>query len=61
MFVHLDFSNNNIFGKGAAYVFDFLNNNEYIYSLNISCPEGLNRNHITPKACKILAKALQNN
>ncbi|KAM3140563.1 hypothetical protein pb186bvf_007375 [Paramecium bursaria] len=58
---HLDISSNNITPQGAQEFFNELFNIHSIYSVDISCKDGLNRNKISVRGCEPLEIILKHN
>ena len=59
--IHLDLRSNCIFVKGAISLFQALEDNDTVVSLDFSSIDGIDRNKIGTQGCKSLAQLLQRN
>ena len=59
--VHIDISSNDIGSEGTSIFFTAMASHKSVTSINISSPEGLNRNRIGLKGSDALRKLLKKN
>ena len=59
--MHIDLGSNDITSDGANYFFSKIQDNQYLYSINMANVDGLHRNRLGSNGCKGLNKLLKYN